>query len=92
MTSEAEEFFREAFLAAPNKFEGHYRAALALLKSEQYEKALVELDAGDRPRAEVRRPAQLPRRRAVRACARRRGHRRVPPGRRAEPRSRGRRN
>jgi tetratricopeptide (TPR) repeat protein len=41
---EAEEFFREAFLAAPNKFEGHYRSALALLKSEQYEKALVELD------------------------------------------------
>jgi tetratricopeptide (TPR) repeat protein len=41
---EAEEFFREAFLAAPNKFEGHYRAALALLRSEQYEKALVELD------------------------------------------------
>jgi len=44
MTGEAEEFFREAFLAAPNKFEGHYRAALALLKSEQYEKALVDLD------------------------------------------------
>ena len=44
MASEAEEFFREAFLAAPNKFEGHYRAALALLRSEQYEKALVELD------------------------------------------------
>jgi len=44
MASEAEEFFREAFLAAPNKFEGHYRAALSLLKSEQYEKALVELD------------------------------------------------
>jgi len=44
MASEAEEFFREAFLAAPNKFEGHYRAALALLKSEQYEKALVDLD------------------------------------------------
>jgi len=44
MASEAEEFFREAFLAAPNKFEGHYRAALALLKSEQFEKALVELD------------------------------------------------
>ncbi len=44
MTSEAEEFFREAFLAAPNKFEGHYRAALGLLRSEQYEKALVELD------------------------------------------------
>jgi tetratricopeptide (TPR) repeat protein len=42
---EAEEFFREAFLAAPNKFEAHYRASLALLKSEQYEKALVELDA-----------------------------------------------
>lgn len=41
---EAGEFFREAFLAAPNKFEGHYRAALALLKSEQFEKALVELD------------------------------------------------
>jgi tetratricopeptide (TPR) repeat protein len=41
---EAEEFFREAFLAAPNKFEGHYRSALALLKSEQFEKALVELD------------------------------------------------
>jgi tetratricopeptide (TPR) repeat protein len=44
MASEAEEFFREAFLAAPNKFEGHYRAALTLLKAEQYEKALVELD------------------------------------------------
>jgi tetratricopeptide (TPR) repeat protein len=44
MASEAEEFYREAFLAAPNKFEGHYRAALSLLKSEQYEKALVELD------------------------------------------------
>jgi len=44
MASEAEEFFREAFLAAPNKFEGHYRAALSLLKSEHYEKALVELD------------------------------------------------
>ena len=41
---EAGEFFREAFLAAPNKFEGHYRTALALLKSEQYEKALIELD------------------------------------------------
>ena len=44
VTAEAEEFFREAFLAAPNKFDGHYRAALALLKSEQYEKALIELD------------------------------------------------
>ncbi len=44
MASEAEEFFREAFLAAPNKFEGHYRTALKLLRSEQYEKALVELD------------------------------------------------
>ena len=44
MASEAEEFFREAFLAAPNKFEGHYRSALALLKSEHFEKALVELD------------------------------------------------
>lgn len=44
MASEAEEFFREAFLAAPNKFEAHYRAALSLLKSEQYEKALAELD------------------------------------------------
>ena len=44
MRSEAQEFFREAFLAAPNKFEAHYRAALALLRSEQYEKAIVELD------------------------------------------------
>jgi len=44
MTSEAEEFFREAFLSAPNKFEGHYRAALKLLKAEQYEKALDEID------------------------------------------------
>jgi tetratricopeptide (TPR) repeat protein len=44
MPGEAEEFFREAFLSAPNKFEDHYRAALALLRSEQYEKALVELD------------------------------------------------
>jgi tetratricopeptide (TPR) repeat protein len=44
MKSEAEEFFREAFLSAPNKFEGHYRAALKLLKAEQYEKALDELD------------------------------------------------
>jgi tetratricopeptide (TPR) repeat protein len=44
MAAEAEEFFREAFLAAPNKFEAHYRSALSLLKSEQYEKALVDLD------------------------------------------------
>ncbi len=44
MVSEAEEFFREAFLSAPNKFEGHYRAAISLLRSEQFEKALVELD------------------------------------------------
>ena len=44
MASEAEEFFREAFLASPNSFEAHYRTALALLKSEQYEKALDELD------------------------------------------------
>ena len=44
-TERAEEWFREAFLSAPNKFEGHYRAALALLRSEQFEKALVELDA-----------------------------------------------
>jgi Tfp pilus assembly protein PilF len=44
MTSEAEEFFSEAFLSAPNKFEGHYRAALKLLKAEHYEKALDELD------------------------------------------------
>lgn len=44
VSAEAEEFFREAFLAAPNKFEGHYRSALALLKSEQFDKALVELD------------------------------------------------
>jgi tetratricopeptide (TPR) repeat protein len=45
MTAEAEEFFKEAFLAAPNAFEAHYRAALKLLKAEQYEKALVEIDA-----------------------------------------------
>jgi tetratricopeptide (TPR) repeat protein len=44
MASEAEEFFREAFLSAPNKFEGHYRAALKFLKAEQYDKALDELD------------------------------------------------
>jgi tetratricopeptide (TPR) repeat protein len=44
MTSDAEEFFKEAFLSAPNKFEGHYRAALKHLKAEQYEKALDELD------------------------------------------------
>ena len=45
VNQEAGEFFRQAFLAAPNKFESHYRAALALLKSEQHDKALVELDA-----------------------------------------------
>jgi tetratricopeptide (TPR) repeat protein len=44
MASEAEEFFREAFLSAPNKFEGHYRIALKALKAENYEKALEELD------------------------------------------------
>ena len=44
MTAEADEFFKEAFLAAPNTFDAHYRAALEMLKTEQYEKALVELD------------------------------------------------
>jgi tetratricopeptide (TPR) repeat protein len=44
MASEAEEFFREAFLSAPNKFEGHYRAALKALKAESYEQALEQLD------------------------------------------------
>lgn len=44
MVLEAEDFFREAFLAAPNAFEGHYRAALRLLRSEHFEKALAELD------------------------------------------------
>jgi len=44
MASEAEEFFREAFLSAPNKFEGHYRASLKALKAESFEKALEELD------------------------------------------------
>ena len=69
-SSEAQEFFREAFLAAPNKFEGHYRAALALLKSEQYDKALVELDEAIALEPEVRRPPQFSRGRAVRALAR----------------------
>lgn len=45
MSAEAEEFFKEAFLAAPNAFEAHYRSALRLLKAEQFEKALVEIDA-----------------------------------------------
>jgi tetratricopeptide (TPR) repeat protein len=44
MASDAEEFFKEAFLSAPNKFESHYRAALKHLKAEHYEKALDELD------------------------------------------------
>ena len=44
MSAEAEEFFKEAFLSAPFTFEAHYRAALKLLKAEQFEKALVELD------------------------------------------------
>ena len=44
MSAEAQEFFKEAFLAAPYTFEAHYRAALKLLKSEQFEKALVDLD------------------------------------------------
>jgi len=44
MASEAEEFFREAFLSAPNKFEGHYRAALKALKAESFEGALEDLD------------------------------------------------
>jgi Tfp pilus assembly protein PilF len=44
MTSEAEEFFKEAFLSAPFTFETHYRNALELLKAEQYERALEEFD------------------------------------------------
>lgn len=43
-SAEAAEFFREAFLSAPNKFEEHYRSALSLLMSEQFEKALIEID------------------------------------------------
>ena len=45
MVSEAEEFFHEAFLSDPVRFEEHYHAALEALKGEQYERALEELDA-----------------------------------------------
>lgn len=44
MSAEAEDFFKEAFQSAPYEFETHYRAALELLKSEQFERALEELD------------------------------------------------
>ena len=44
MASEADEFFKEAFLSEPHTFERHYRVALRLLKAEHYEKALAELD------------------------------------------------
>ena len=44
MNAEAEDFFREAFLTAPYKFEENYGAALGLLKAEEWEKALDELD------------------------------------------------
>lgn len=44
MSGEAEEFFREAFLAAPFRFEDHHRGALRLLKAEQWEKSLEEID------------------------------------------------
>ena len=44
MSGEAEEFFKEAFLAAPITFEAHYRNALELLKGEEFEPALEELD------------------------------------------------
>lgn len=41
----AEAWFRQAFLGAPDRFEHHYRSGLAFLKAEEYEKALIELDA-----------------------------------------------
>jgi tetratricopeptide (TPR) repeat protein len=44
MTAEAEEFFRETFLASPDRFAEQYRAALDSLKGGDYEKALERLD------------------------------------------------
>jgi tetratricopeptide (TPR) repeat protein len=44
MVSEAEEFFHEAFLSDPIRFEEHYHAALEHLKAEEYEKALDQLE------------------------------------------------
>jgi tetratricopeptide (TPR) repeat protein len=40
----AEDHFHDAFLSMPHKFEEHYRSALEFLKSEEYEKALIELE------------------------------------------------
>ena len=43
---EAALYFHEALLSEPAKFRDHYRAALEQLKSEDYESALVHIDAG----------------------------------------------
>lgn len=44
-SAKAKDYFREVFLREPHQFEKHYRAALDLLKSEDYEEALAALEA-----------------------------------------------
>ena len=44
MVSEAEEFFHEAFLSDPIRFEEHYHAAIEHLKAEEYEIALDHVE------------------------------------------------
>lgn len=43
-TALAKEYFHEAFLSSPHRFEERFRSALAFLKGEEYEKALNDLD------------------------------------------------
>jgi len=43
--ADAEDYFREVFLGEPRRFDALFRAAMAHLKDEEYEKSLQELDA-----------------------------------------------